>query len=320
MKNTRVIWLVLFVVSVVLVISMSVGAIENAASPDAATESLAEGGTPVQVNIGEGPSAYPAIEPVSATAEIASGQTSQSGLSVSDGETDVTTEGEATPARNAESIRHLVPRRAVKEVSRRQDVGKVNSSQAVVDISENANSEGAAISQVERRPDKIKLLAKHQAGDKKESSDRPVAPATILSTTLKLGLVLALAYVTILALKWVSDRRQIPLRAGRDIRPMETIRLTPSSTLHVVSIRGKNLLIGCSGNSMSLVCELEKDESLEGKGTEQDRFAEYLARYSGERHENGPAARIGGLLKDCAIYLRDRVHSRGTCHVEPREE
>lgn len=320
MKNTRVMWLVLFVVSVVLVISMPVDAIENAASPDVATESLAAGGTPTEVNSSEESPVQPVIEPVSATAEITIGETPQNGLSVSDGEADVTTEGEATPARNAESIRHLVSRRTTKEASRRQDAVKVNSSPAVVDISENADSESSAIRQVERRPDKIQLLAKHQAGEKKESSDRPVAPATILSTILKLGLVLALAYVTILALKWVSDRRQIPLRAGRDIRPVETIRLTPSSTLHVVSVRGKNLLIGCSGNNMSLVCELEKDESLEDKRTEQDRFAEYLARYSGERHENGPAARIGGLLKDCATYLRDRVHSRGTCHVEHREE
>ncbi|MGB9587627.1 MAG: FliO/MopB family protein [Armatimonadota bacterium] len=320
MKNTRGIGLVLLVVSAVLVVSMPVDAIEKGASPDVATESFAEGGTPVQVNMDEEPSGHPAIEPVSATAEIAIGETPQSGLSVSDGEADVTTEGEATPARNAESTRHLVYRRTAKKLSQRQDLGKVNPRPAVVDISENATSEGSAIRRVERRPDKIQLLAKHQAAEEKKSSDRPVAPATILSSIFKLGLVLALAYVTILALKWVSDRRQIPLRAGRDIRPMETIRLTPSTTLHVVSIRGKNLLIGCSGNNMSLVCELEKDESLEGKGTEQDRFAEYLARYSGERHENGPAVRIGGLLKDCAIYLRDRVHSRGTCHVEHREE
>lgn len=320
MRNKRIIWLVLLTVSTVPAISMSVNAIENAASPNAATESVAESGTPIQVNLSEGSSVQPVLEPASVTADIAVRDTSESGLSENNGDAYVAAEGETRSGTNMENIRHPVSPRGDKAVFRRRAVEKVNSSPAVVDISESANSEGVATTPVERRPDKIKLLRKHQASEKKESSDRSTLPATILSTVLKLSLVLVLAYATILALKWMSDRRQIPLRIGREIRPMETIRLTPSSTLHVISVRGKNLLIGCSGNNMSLVCELEKDEGLEREETAQDRFIEYLARYSGERRENSPAVRIGGLLKDCAAYLRNRVHSRGVCHVENREE
>ena len=155
------------------------------------------------------------------------------------------------------------------------------------------------------RPDKVAAMAEHE--DRESSSDRqsPSAAATALSMLLKLGFVLALAYATIWALKLLSSRREVSPRVRRDLRIVDTVKLSSTSSLHVVDVKGKVLLIACSGGRIDLLREFEGGDE-QPDNAPASRFAEYLARYSGASFQTSPAGRIAGLLRDCAAYLQGR--------------
>ena len=156
------------------------------------------------------------------------------------------------------------------------------------------------------RPDKMALVARFEHEERRPAKQGPGIARMALSTVLKLALVLALAYLTILVLKWLSVRKDVLPRTRRDLKIVDTVRLSSTSSLHLVDLSGKRLLVGCSTGEVNLLRELEDEEPAEAIPAEGNRFAEYLAKYSGPSLQNGPAARIGGLLRDCAGYLKNR--------------
>jgi len=159
------------------------------------------------------------------------------------------------------------------------------------------------------RPDKMALIADEEKRDRGEGKDEPGIVKTAFSMLLKLGAVLALAYVTILALKWLSNRRETFPRVQRNLKVVDTIKLSSNSSLHVIDVKGKTLLVGCSAGQMSLLQEFEQGEPAEGEPSGDSRFAEYLAKYSGSSFQSNPAGRLAGLLRDCAAYLQTRRRS-----------
>lgn len=156
------------------------------------------------------------------------------------------------------------------------------------------------------RPDKIAMLADYEKKQQLPAKQASVTAKTILSTILKLAVVLVLAYLTILVLKWLSVKKDVPSQSQGDFRVKETLRLSPAGTLHLVDVKGKTLLIGCSSGQVNLISEFEGGEQVEGQS--DGRFAEYLERYSETSRKHGAAGRVAGLLHDCTTYLRERRH------------
>lgn len=157
------------------------------------------------------------------------------------------------------------------------------------------------------RPDKVAMLADYEKKQQSPPKQASITATTILSTILKLAVVLALAYLTILVLKWLSVKKDVPSQNQGDFRVKETVRLSPTGTLHLVGVNGKTLLIGCSSGQVNLIREF--DETSEVAGESDGRFAEYLERYSETSRKHSAAGRVAGLLHDCTTYLRERRHN-----------
>ena len=157
-----------------------------------------------------------------------------------------------------------------------------------------------------RRPDKVALLAEMGKERKKAPETTGSMAGTVVGTAWRLALVCGLAYLVLLALKWLYNKREIMPHGSRDLRIVDTVRLSPSSSLHVVDVRGKTLLVGCSSGQVSLLQEFEPGEVSNPAEQPGSRFAEYLEKYSASSKSNGPSLRIAALLKDCTTYLRKR--------------
>ncbi len=200
------------------------------------------------------------------------------------------------------------PRKLKREVKRNQSVQCTPANQAAV--TDNVNNpqileEPKPSPKIieSKHPDKIALLLNHKEADqgpKKETS----SAMTVLSMLLKLGFVLALAYLVLLLLKWVSSRKDILPNNG-NLKMVASLKVSPNSSLHVINVMGKSLLIGCGGGKVNLLYDLGCMD--EGETSQSSNlFAEYLEKYSKEEMRHGPAGRIAGLLQDCAAYLRER--------------
>jgi flagellar biogenesis protein FliO len=164
------------------------------------------------------------------------------------------------------------------------------------------------------RPDKVALLATLKDEPEKVPARREVTAKAVLYMIVKMAFVLALAYVTILVLKWVSNRSQPVSQSSQNLRVLDTIRLSQNSALHLISAKGRLLLVGCSPGQVNLLQELNSADASDSTEPVNTRFAEYLAKYSQGDGNASPAARIGGLIRDCTAYLRKRHLRAGDDH------
>ena len=156
----------------------------------------------------------------------------------------------------------------------------------------------------DRRQDKIALLAGRSENRVSTREAVGKTASTVGIMVLKLAFVLALAYATILVLKWVSAKRESRPSGSRDLQVVDTVRLSPTSSLHLVSASGRTLLVGCASGQVNLLREFELGEAPEDVEATGGKFAEYLEKYSGGNAASTPAARIAGLLRDCTAHLR----------------
>lgn len=158
------------------------------------------------------------------------------------------------------------------------------------------------------RPDVMALAARDDLREKTENKEGSTTAATAISMIIKLVVVLALAYLTVRVLKWFSDRKPMAPRINRNMKIVDTIRLSNTNSVHLITVKGKSMLVGCSAGQVSLLGEFEGEQQPESEDTPVDnsKFAEYLAKYSGASNDKTAAGRMSGLLKDCATYLRTR--------------
>ena len=156
------------------------------------------------------------------------------------------------------------------------------------------------------RVDKVALLAKHEQQGAVAKKEPGIAKTAIL-TFIKLIAVLALAYLSIRLLKWVSSGRSTFSSVRQVLKVVDTARLSSTNSLHVVRVDGKALLIGCSSGQLNLLAELDGEEEVAAEEAQQDGlFANYLAKYSAGSSNNNTAGRVAGLLRDCTAHLKDR--------------
>lgn len=86
------------------------------------------------------------------------------------------------------------------------------------------------------------------------------------SVVPKLAIVLSLAYVIILALRVLSAKRQRS-PAGQYVKVVDTVGLSQTNSLRVVSSKGKQMLVGCPAGQVSLLREFVETEQPEADGT-----------------------------------------------------
>ena len=155
------------------------------------------------------------------------------------------------------------------------------------------------------REDKIALLLKQADEQKPAAQSAGDWAKTGLRTIISLAFVLGLAYITILALKRFSDKRDSRPRSSQKMEIVDTLKLGTNSSIHLVNIRGKTLLLGSTAGQINVLTELEADEPAEDPQADK-RFAEYLDKYYNDGKYAGPATRMAGLLRDAAEHLRSR--------------
>ncbi|GEM_PF-6067421 len=176
------------------------------------------------------------------------------------------------------------------------------------DSSDSDDKPAATTAPRRNRPDKVALMLDAEKA-KQSGKNQTGAVGTVLWTILKLAVVLVLAYLTILALKWFSTRHEVLPSSHKQFRIVDTLRFNSTSSLHLVEIKGKTLLLGCTAGQVSVLREFEEGE-LPGDASESGgKFAEYLAKYSDMSAKHGPSGRIAGMLRDCSSYLRDRCQA-----------
>ena len=155
------------------------------------------------------------------------------------------------------------------------------------------------------REDKIALLLKQEEEPKPVAQTTGDWAKTGFRAILSLAFVLALAYVTILALKRISGKRETGPRGSKNLEIVDTLKLNTNSSIHLINVRGKTLLIGSTAGQINVLTEVEADESAEDPQTDK-RFAEYLDKYYDGSKYAGPATRMSGMLRDAAQHLRGR--------------
>ena len=206
---------------------------------------------------------------------------------------------------------------AVREVNRfhnskshssRSD-SKATVSRSNADESTAKTDGNEVITSKSKRPDKISVMEGAASVDKPKDKSPKSTAVTVLGMIWKLVLVCGLSYLVLLFLKTVYNKQESKPRASREVKLVDTVRLTPGSTVHVINVQGKKLLIGCSANQVNLIQELEADQVAEAPAETSKRFAEYMQQYSAGSKTDNPTQRIAGLLRDCSAYLRKRYPS-----------
>jgi flagellar biosynthetic protein FliO len=92
------------------------------------------------------------------------------------------------------------------------------------------------------------------------------APLYFVGVAVKLIAVLLLIVGGAIILKRWQGRR-IPGKPGRQLRLLETVRLSPKQALHVVELGGQHYLIGATDQNISLLSQVELDQ-VEASGSE----------------------------------------------------
>ncbi len=96
-------------------------------------------------------------------------------------------------------------------------------------------------------------------GDSSVSSDPlDTTPFYFFSAFIKLIVVLLLIFgAAAIFRRWIQPGAGI--QSNRQMRLVETIRLSPRQALHLVSVGGQTLLIGATDQNVSLISPIEED-------------------------------------------------------------
>jgi len=149
--------------------------------------------------------------------------------------------------------------------------------------------------------------------DQSEKANEPPVYIVAASFILKLGLVLVLAYVTILGLKRFSLLRGSSLCGSQRIKVIENSPLGASKMLHLVEIGPKRLLLASTQSQVSLLAELRPEDLPEisapaGVGGFKDQLAMFLGATPGT---DATESNIAQMLRESAACLQDKVKDVG---------
>lgn len=157
------------------------------------------------------------------------------------------------------------------------------------------------------------FLASLDGGDEKvETAKESPVYVTALGFLFKLALVLALAYVTILALKRFTSLRA-PLGVDqRRIRVLENSPLGANRMLHLIEVGSKRLLVASTPSQVNLVTEIAPEDVPDVPvGQPSVGFKDHLALFMGGPDSTPYARSVAAMLADSSAFLQDKMRELG---------
>ena len=172
---------------------------------------------------------------------------------------------------------------------------------------------GAAAKTAAAEPDWL-TLSETPAEKAAQEKEAPLY-VTALGFLLKLGLVLGLAYLTILGLKRFSGiKGAVGGAGGRRIRVIENSSLGANKSLHLVEIGGRKLLVASTPNQISLITEVDLEDLPEPAAADQAPagFKEQLTMFLGGKADASGASRnVAEMLRESTSFLQGKVGQIG---------
>lgn len=149
--------------------------------------------------------------------------------------------------------------------------------------------------------------------DVNAGQEEPVKQESVFLTAVKfifkLALVLGLCYGTILLLKKFSGMKPNFGCGGQRIRLIENSSLGSNRTLHLVEVGSKKLLVASTPNHVSLVAEVEIDDTQEPAPVQHPAsFKDQLSTFIGNKPDATASARtVAEMLRDSSSFFQDKV-------------
>ncbi len=134
----------------------------------------------------------------------------------------------------------------------------------------------------------------------------PSVAASLLRVVGALVFVVALAVLSLYALKHFSSSKLTRKSPQRSINIIETAGLGPNRALHIVQAGGKFLLVGSTPTQISLVAELNSSDGEETDPATADDFAGILQSASSAEERAEAASRLSDALRDGAAFLQKK--------------
>lgn len=156
-------------------------------------------------------------------------------------------------------------------------------------------------------------------GEKPDEEEAPLY-ITAVGFILKLGLVLGLAYATILGLRKFTGLKGAAPCGRQRIRVLENSTIGASKMLHLVEVGPRKLLLASTPNQISLIAELGPDDLPDVPITAPAAgFKEQLGAFLGQPPDSESAeSNVAGMLRKSTSYLRDRIGDVGTTRKKLR--
>lgn len=150
-------------------------------------------------------------------------------------------------------------------------------------------------------------LSKYYGGPSStEKKAEPSVTASLLRVVGALVFVVALAVLSLYALKNFSSSKLTRKSPKRSINIIETAGLGPNRALHIVQAGSKFLLIGSTPTQINLVAELKASGAEEVDPAGVEDFASVL-HHAGSAEDGAEAAsRLGEALRDGATFLQKK--------------
>ena len=154
---------------------------------------------------------------------------------------------------------------------------------------------------------------------KQSVNSEPSVAVSFVRVALSLVFVVALAYVSLLALKHFTSGKISVKSPRRNIRVLETSGLGTNRALHVVEVGGRRLLVGSTSSQINLITELEagEGEEFEEEVAPPADFAGVLQRLVLRQNpveatnvdRANAAGKLGGILRDGATFLQRKSNA-----------
>jgi len=146
----------------------------------------------------------------------------------------------------------------------------------------------------------------------KEKSEEPSMTLTVISFVGKLILVLAIAYGCIFGLKKINTFKAGVVENKKRVIVLEHTAIGPGRQLHLVSVGGKNLLLGSTSQQISILAELDPELVPDYPEEEIVGFKEQLSQFLGHNPKKAEAAKsVAEMLRESTTELRGTVTQVG---------
>ena len=140
-----------------------------------------------------------------------------------------------------------------------------------------------------------------------EPQRKGVSAGMIANLMLKLGLVLLFVYLSVWALKKVSQRRGRLLPGRGPLQVLETTSLAPNRGLHLIAVGRRVFLIGSTPESITILGDVSEETDLCRQPDAQTDKPSFGSQLQSMFKRDEPAQGLGGViasLRDGTFFIK----------------